>query len=126
MLIEIAAIAYALLALAPITVQLAIAVGAPWGSLTLGGRWPGQLPLFMRPVTLVQAALLAAMAAAVLTKGGVLDLAWARSLFWPTFGLTVLTLISNAASPSMPERRLWVPVILLMLVAAGIVAFKQT
>ena len=116
------AIAYALLALAPITVQLAIAAGAPLGYLTLGGRWPGKLPLFMRPVCILQAALLAGMAATVLTAGGVLDLSWTRSLFWPVMGLTGLTLVSNAASPSRPERRLWVPIILLMLVSAAIVA----
>lgn len=39
-------------------------------------------------------------------------------MFWAAVGLTVLTFIANAASPSRPERLLWTPVTAAMAVAA--------
>ena len=40
---ETAAAAFAIPAAFPILGQLALVLGAPWGSITLGGRWPGVL-----------------------------------------------------------------------------------
>ncbi|HPG60965.1 MAG TPA: hypothetical protein PK586_03090 [Casimicrobium sp.] len=39
--------------------QIALALGAPWGELTLGGRWRGSLPLAVRLIPLLSVALLA-------------------------------------------------------------------
>ncbi len=123
---NLAAIAYAVLALAPISVQLALVAGAPLGHLTLGGKFPGRLPPMMRPVALLQAALLMAMAFVVLSAGGVVNSAPAALLLWPVVGLNVLSLIANTATPSLPERRLWAPILLLMLFAAVFVAFGRS
>jgi hypothetical protein len=45
--------------------QLALALGAPWGSYAMGGAFPGQYPTFMRIEALFGAALLAVMAGVV-------------------------------------------------------------
>ena len=115
---QTSAIAYALLALLPIAMQIALAAGAPLGPWTVGGRFPGRLPPLWRGLALVQAALLALMAAVVLDRGGVIPTPLPPGLFWPVVALTVLTLLANAASRSPPARRLWTPVIALMLAAA--------
>ena len=62
------------------------------------------------------------MAGAVLAKAGAVALPLTQ-LFWPALGLTLLTLVANAASPSRPERLLWTPVIALMAAAALGVGF---
>lgn len=111
------AFAYAGLAALPAAMHLAIAAGAPLGRLTVGGRFPGRLPPVWRALAVVQAALLAAMAGAVLARAGTGALPLAP-LFWPAVALTLVSLAANAASPSRPERLLWTPVLALMAAAA--------
>jgi hypothetical protein len=111
------AFAYTGLAALPVLMHLAVAAGAPFGRFTVGGRFPGRLPPAWRALALVQAALLGLMAAAVLARA-VLGAAMLAPLFWPAFGLTLLSLAANAASPSRPERLLWTPVLALMAAAA--------
>lgn len=113
---------YAGLATLPMLMHLAVLAGAPLGHLTVGGRFPGRLPPAWRVLALVQAVLLATMAAAVLARAGV-GPALLTPLFWPALGLTLLTLVANAASPSRPERLLWTPVIAGMAAAALGVGF---
>ena len=120
-----AALGYVALAILPIFVQLGLVLGAPWGRLTLGGRWPGRLPPAARLVALLQAGLLSAMALAILQGTGGAGLPW----HWPLPGwasaaalvVTGVSLVLNALTPSQPERCLWVPVLTCMLVL-GLVA----
>lgn len=111
------ALAYVGLAALPVAMHLAVAAGAPLGRLTVGGRFAGRLPPAWRGLALVQAALLALMAGAVLARAG-LGASALAPLFWPTVAVTVLSLAANAASPSRPERLLWTPVLALMAAAA--------
>ena len=111
-----AALAYAALTTPAIFVQCALAAGAPWGALTLGGAWPGQLPARMRPVAVLQAVLLGCMVVAVLSQGQVITLNVPRWGYPAAMVLTVLTLLSNSFTPSKPERRLWMPITAGMLV----------
>lgn len=116
-LTTVLAAAYAGLAALPLLMHLAIAGGAPLGRFTVGGRFPGRLPRLWRLLALVQAALLALMAGAVLARAG-LACAGLKPLFWLALALTLLSLVANAASRSRPERLLWPPVLTLMAVAA--------
>ncbi|MEM7566852.1 MAG: hypothetical protein AAF321_06420 [Pseudomonadota bacterium] len=111
------AFAYAGLTALPLAMHVAVALGAPLGRLTVGGRFPGRLPPAWRFLAVVQGLLLALMASAVLARSG-LGLPSLASLYWPAVALTVLSLIANAASPSRPERWLWTPVLALMTGAA--------
>lgn len=116
-----ASILYALLAALPAGFHLAMAAGAPWGHLTLGGSNPGRLPPRLRKAAVVQAALLAAMAITILARGGAIDLALAPWAGWLALGLTVLTTIANLITPSRPERLLWGPVTVGMCIT-GLIA----
>lgn len=108
------ATAYAALATLPLAMQLALAVGAPLGRYTVGGRFPGRLPRAWRALALVQAALLLAMAAVVLARAGLIGIALPGWTIWPVLGLTLLTTLGNLATPSRPERMLWGPVTVAM------------
>ena len=46
--LAVAAIVFAVVTSAVIGFQLALALGAPWGTYAMGGRFPGVLPALMR------------------------------------------------------------------------------
>lgn len=118
---EVAARAYALLALGIVGFQAALILGAPWGRLTQGGTRQGPLCMRGRIFAAVSAALMAAMALAVLSAAGLWP-GWSRWTGWAALGLTAATTLANAATRSAPERRLWLPVTAAMLaLAAGTV-----
>ena len=100
--------------------QLAMTGGAPWGHLTLGGRWHGVLPPPIRLLSFVQAVLVFAMIAIVLDRGGVITLSLPDWTYYATLALCALSVVANAATPSKPERLLMLPVAGLMLVTAGL------
>ncbi|MHA1549095.1 MAG: hypothetical protein ACTSYE_09195 [Alphaproteobacteria bacterium] len=118
---EIAGYLFSVLAGFAALFQMALVAGAPWGERTLGGRWPGTLPPALRPVAVLQAAIQLAMAAAVLSRAGIIALlpGWA---FWVALALTVLSVGVHIVTPSGPERRLWLPVLILMLICGAVVA----
>ncbi|MBV6658681.1 MAG: hypothetical protein KI785_13025 [Devosiaceae bacterium] len=124
-MLTIAAIAYCVLLIAPTLCQMALAAGAPWGELTLGGRYPGRLPQALRLACSVQAMLLMTMGLAVADYAGLIALGWPTFVFWIAFGLTVLTAIGNTITPSKLERMAWAPVTIGMLIAITIVSFTR-
>lgn len=50
--------------------QIALALGAPWGEFTLGGRWRGRLPTRVRFVPLLSVLLLIGFSAVILARSG--------------------------------------------------------
>jgi hypothetical protein len=107
--------------------QLALALGAPWGEYTMGGRFPGKLPPKMRMAALIQIIILLGMAVIVLIKSG-----WAFSQFhsigrigiWFVAAFFVLGSILNLSTPSKGERAIWGPVNLLLLITSIILALS--
>ena len=107
--------------------QLALALGAPWGEYTMGGRFRGQLPPNMRIAALIQIIILLSMAFIVLIKSG-----WAFSQFysigrvgiWFVAAFFVLGSILNLATPSKSERTIWAPLNILLLITTIIVALS--
>ena len=65
---RISAILYTIISAGVILFQIVLAAGAPWGEYAMGGAFPGQFPPALRIAALVQAALLAGMAAIVLAR----------------------------------------------------------
>lgn len=121
----VAAIVYFLATVVVVAFQVALAAGAPWGEMAMGGRNPGRLPPPMRVAAVVQAIVLAMLALTVLDAADVLALGWTTSFSWAAWLPVVFAAISvavNAISPSPRERRLWVPVGLVLLVSSTIVA----
>jgi hypothetical protein len=120
-----AAVGYAIVIAGVIAFQIALALGAPWGSYAMGGVFPGRFPTRMRIAALVQAALLAVTGAIVLSRAGLILPAWsdpARSLIWAVVAVALAALVLNAISRSAGERRIWVPVALVMLICSLAVA----
>jgi hypothetical protein len=122
---SMAALLYALATLVVIGFQVALAAGAPWGSYAMGGQRSGQYPPAMRAAALVQGGLLALLAVVVLDAGGVLALGWTATLPWLAWIPVIASLasaIANTATRSSVERRLWLPVAIVMLLSSIVVA----
>ena len=120
-----AATVYEVVVAGVIAFQIALALGAPWGAYAMGGAFPGRFPPRLRVAALVQAALLAVTAGIVLSRAGLLLPAWsdaARWLIWVVVAIALLALVLNSISRSAGERRIWVPVALVMLASSLVVA----
>jgi hypothetical protein len=123
-----AAYLYAIITLAIVAFQIALAAGAPWGAYAMGGAFPGQFPPAMRVGAVVQAALLVFFALAVLARAGIIHPAWQRAsgwLAWVVVAFSALSLVLNLITPSAGERAIWAPVALIMLVSSGMVAWRN-
>jgi hypothetical protein len=125
---RIAAFLYAIITLAVVAFQIALAAGAPWGAFAMGGAFPGQFPPAMRIAAIIQAALLIGFALVVLARTGIILPKWLRAsrwLAWVVVAFSALSLILNLITPSAGERAIWAPVAFIMLISSGIVAFTK-
>ncbi len=105
--------------------QLAVAAGAPWGALTMGGAFPGRLPPRMRAAAVASAVLWLAFAAVIAARAGLALPRWrgaSRRLSWVVVAVTLAGVALNAATPSPWERVLWLPVTLALAACALVVA----
>lgn len=121
----IAAVAFAAVVAGAIAFQLALAAGAPWGAYAMGGAFPGRLPRGMRAAAIAQAILLAVLGLIVLSAAGLVAADVVDTLPWLPWVPVVFSAISlalNASSRSAGERRIWVPVALVMLASSLVVA----
>ena len=121
-----AAIVFAVVTAGVVAFQLALALGAPWGSYAMGGTFSGAYPPAMRAAAVVQAALLVVVALVVLARSGVALRKWARFArwaMWVVVALSVLALVLNLITPSGGERAIWAPVSAVLLACSVIVAF---
>lgn len=121
----IAAVIYALLTLIVVGFQLALALGAPWGAYSMGGAFPGSFPPAMRLAAVAQAILLGLMATVVLSRAGLVLPGWSQAAGWLTWAIVAFVAVSvvlNTITPSAGERRLWVPVTLVLLASSLTVA----
>ena len=121
-----AALVFALTTIAVVVFQIALALGAPLGEYAMGGRFQGRFPPAMRVAALVQGVLLGALAFVVASGTGlVAGVDWTRPvLIWVPVAVSALALFLNAITPSAGERRIWVPVTLVMLATSFLVAIS--
>lgn len=113
---------YAALTAVVVLFHLSAILGAPVGHLTLGGRWSGALPVEGRIASGLSALLLTSMALVVLGRAGILALRPSVMAIWLVVALQGMAVLANVMTPSAAERALWLPVILVMLVCALVVA----
>jgi len=121
----IAGLAFGLAVAGVIAFQLALALGAPWGAYAMGGAFQGRYPPAMRVAAVVQAVALGVLGLVVLSAAGIVvpDLAASLPwLIWVAVAISVLAVVLNLISRSAGERRIWVPVSVLMLVCSLVVA----
>jgi hypothetical protein len=105
--------------------QLALAAGVPWGELTLGGAFPGQLPPRMRAVAFASALLLIGFGVVVAARAELAFPRWlaaSRRLIWVVVSYALLGIVLNAITPSPNERALWLPVSMVLALCSLIVA----
>jgi hypothetical protein len=124
-LVTAAALVFALVTAFAVAFQVGLALGAPWGRYAMGGAYPGRFPPRLRVGALVQATLLAVLALIVLADAGLLlpelsaDYPW---LIWLAVAFSALSTVLNAITRSAVERRIWLPVAIVMLVCSLAVA----
>ena len=122
---EVAAIVFCVLTSVVVVFQLALAAGAPWGQVAMGGKYPGRFPRQLRIAAVVQALVLVGLGAIVLTRAGLAFPQWlaaATWLIWGVVAFSALALVLNLITPSKWERILWAPVAAVMLLCSVIVA----
>ena len=106
--------------------QLALVLGAPMGEYAFGGQNPGKLPIGFRVGSAVSFLMLLAIGGHYLAQAGILPALLPASLNsianWGLVGFNVVGLMMNSISRSKKERQMWVPVLLLSVVLAIIVA----
>jgi hypothetical protein len=120
-----AALVFVLATFGVVGFQCALALGAPWGRLAMGGRFPGRLPGPMRAAAVVQALVLILAGGVVLARAGLAFHPWAAgapTLILAVVGLSAVSLLLNLITPSREERRLWAPVAAVMLASSLVVA----
>lgn len=120
-----AGIGYAVVSAGVVAFQIALALGAPWGSYAMGAAFPGQFPPALRLTALVQAAVLLLMAAVVLARAGIALRGWlrvSRWLVWVVVAFAAVSLVLNLITPSAGERMIWAPVAFALLVCSLLVA----
>lgn len=125
---EIAAWIFATLLTVLVLFQLALAAGAPWGALAMGGRFPGRLPPAMRIAALAQVAIYGLMGAVVFARAGSALPGWFEAshiAVWVVVGVMALAVALNLVTPSRWERRLWAPVAIVMFAAVLRVALAE-
>jgi hypothetical protein len=109
--------------------QVALAFGAPWGEFTLGGKYPGQLPRFVRIIPIVSGALLTGFLVIVLARAG-LAFTYIRAASYGVIWVVVVVVycvvgvVANLVTPSRRERALWFPIVELMLGRSTVVGMS--
>lgn len=106
--------------------QIGLALGAPMGEYAFGGQNPGRLPLPYRIASGISVLVYLGIAGHYLAQIGVFEPLLAPNLNsvvnWALVGFNALALILNSISRSSKERKLWVPVLLLMTVCSVVIA----
>ena len=121
----IAAYIFSVLTAVVVMFQLALALGAPWGEMAMGGKFPGRFPLQMRLAALVQIVLLVIIAVVVLIRAGLVlneYLEFSKSAVWFVVAFCLVSAILNTITPSNKERALWAPVTIVLLICCFVVA----
>jgi hypothetical protein len=124
---EVAATVFCVLTSVVVFFQLALAAGAPWGQVAMGGKYPGRFPRQLRVAAIVQAMVLVGLGAIVLTRAGLIFSQWFAAstiLIWGVVAFSALSLGLNLITSSKWERIIWAPVAAIMLACSVIVALS--
>ena len=124
-MVAAAALLFAAVSVGVATFQVALALGAPWGEYAMAGRFPGRYPPAMRVGALIQAVVIGLIGLVVLSDADIVLPAIADGLpwlIWIVVAVSTVGVVLNLISPSAGERRLWVPVAIVMLATSFVVA----
>ena len=107
--------------------QLALAFGAPLGEYTMGGKFPGKLPIKMRVAALVQIIILLFFDFVVITKAGMAFDQYhnvGRIGIWFIVAFFVFGSFVNLSSPSRKEKIVMGPANIIALISTLVVAIS--
>jgi hypothetical protein len=106
--------------------QLALVLGAPMGEYTMGGQNLGRLPIKLRVGAAISLLVNLAIGGHYLAQTGFVQTLLPAQLNqvanWSLVAFTAIGLLMNSISRSKKERQMWVPVLLLSLACAVVVA----
>ena len=105
--------------------QFALALGAPWGEMAMGGKFPGRYPPRMRVAALVKMVPFTLILLVVLTRAGLVFDEYfelSKSVIWFVVACMALGAVLNIITPSKKERMLWAPVAVVLLICSFFVA----
>ncbi|MCZ8343995.1 MAG: hypothetical protein O9301_13255 [Leptospira sp.] len=100
--------------------QMGLAIGMPWGALSMGGKFPGRQPLSMRIVAIVNILLLCFLNLIVGVHSGEIYpefQGFASKAIWFVVVFFILGTILNTITPSKKER-IWAPVCAVQLASS--------
>jgi cytochrome bd-type quinol oxidase subunit 2 len=120
-----AAIAFAATTALVVAFQAALALGAPWGAYAMGGAIRGRMPPPLRVAAVVQGLLLIGVALIVLADAGLVSVGLVNEwpwLAWIPVAVSAIAVVLNGSTRSRGERRIWLPVSLVLLVSSLAVA----
>ncbi|HSO85694.1 MAG TPA: hypothetical protein VLQ91_04025 [Draconibacterium sp.] len=120
------AIVFTVLTAIVILFQLGLAVGMPWGSASMGGKYPGKYPPKMRIVAIVNIVILSVLAVIVLLRAGLAFpqlLSVSATGIWFVVAFSGIGTVMNTITPSKIER-IWAPVAAIQLITSIIVALS--
>ena len=124
---SVAAQIFALLIFVVVLFQLALMLGAPWGNVAMGGRFPGKFPPAMRIAALIQGLVLGVIGFIVLIRGQVLNsnlYEITEIAIWVVVALMGFSLVMNLVTTSRWERIIWAPVVVVLFTCSVVVALS--
>ena len=127
MLVTISAYVFTILSIILVLFQFGLTIGMPWGKASMGGKYPGKYPPKMRVVSLINIFVLSIIAVIVLIKADIIFpqlKSFSNIAIYFIVGFSVLATILNLITPSKIERKIWLPVAVVLLVTSIIVAFE--
>lgn len=107
--------------------QVVLALGAPLGEYTLGGKYPGRLPNKLRIAAVFQILILFIFTMTVVSKSGIAFEAFytmARIGIWVVFAFFIMGTILNLSSPSNKEKIVMGPLNIIALICSFMVAIS--
>jgi uncharacterized membrane protein len=116
-----------------VVIQLSVAIfqgtlvlGSPLGEYTLGGQNKGKLPTKLRIASFISMLINLGIGGHYYAQSGALTPLLTKDLNeivnWALVGFNSIGLVMNAISRSKKERNLWVPVLIVSLICAILVA----
>jgi len=122
--VEIAAIIFSFATALIIVFHLLLALGFPIGERAMGGRYPGQWPIYMRVIALPIICFWILISLAVMIQAGLVlkeHQSLLRSFGWLIVLFSGVQVILHVTTPSKKERQIWLPVTIILLVCSLVV-----
>lgn len=127
MLVTISAYIFTILSIILVLFQFGLIIGMPWGKASIRGKYPGKYPPKMRVVSLINIFVLSIIAVIVLIKADIIFpqlKSFSNIAIYFIVGFSVLATILNLITPSKIERKIWLPMAVVLLVTSIILAFE--